>query len=167
MANSKTDSKTAENSNPSNSNMEMPSPDPALKRLERLIGTWDLRGRTLGATADDIIGRATIEWMLDGFFIKQYGEWDILGAQMRTMEIIGYDPATQTYPAVAYSNMNSLALSYQYDIQGDVLTHWTAGARYVGTFSPDGRTLTGGWRPDEGIEAHAGNAYDAVMTRVG
>jgi hypothetical protein len=31
-------------------------PDPALKRLEKLVGTWELKGRTLNSTEDNITG---------------------------------------------------------------------------------------------------------------
>jgi hypothetical protein len=36
---------------------DQPTPDPALKRLERLVGTWELKGRTLDAKDDNISGR--------------------------------------------------------------------------------------------------------------
>jgi hypothetical protein len=53
-----------------------------------------------------------------------------------------------------------------WDVQGNVVKHWVEGSTYTGEFSEDGNTITGGWRPDEGVEANVGNAYDATMTRV-
>ena len=36
--------------------MQLPRPDPALNRLERSAGTWDVTGRTLGSE-EDIVSR--------------------------------------------------------------------------------------------------------------
>jgi hypothetical protein len=145
---------------------QSPQPDPALKRLEKLVGAWELRGRTLDSKEDNIFGQMTIEWLLDGFFQQQRGEWDFAGTKFRSMEIIGYDPATKKLSAYAYSTMGGVPLAYYWDVQGNVVTHWTEGSKYTGTFSADGNTLSGGWRPDKGVEANAGNAYDATMTRI-
>ena len=57
-------------------------------------------------------------------------------------------------------------LDAQWDVQGEVVTHWTEGAKYTGTLSPDGKVLTGEGRPDEGVPSNAGNSYDATMIRV-
>jgi hypothetical protein len=35
-----------------------PGPDPALKRLDPFMGTWDMRGRTLDSDVDNVVGRA-------------------------------------------------------------------------------------------------------------
>jgi hypothetical protein len=56
--------------------------------------------------------------------------------------------------------------SYEWDIQGNTLIHSGLGAKYTGTISEDGNTITGGWRPDEGTQATEGSAYDAIMIRV-
>jgi hypothetical protein len=64
-----------------------PTPDPALKRLERLVGTWALTGRTLDSDVDNISGQFTIEWMPGGFFMIQHGEWNFVGMPMKTLEI--------------------------------------------------------------------------------
>jgi hypothetical protein len=36
-----------------------PGLDPALRRLDRFVGTWDVRGRTLDAEEDNVSGRLT------------------------------------------------------------------------------------------------------------
>src|SRR5688572_24356862 len=62
--------------------------------------------------------------------------------------------------------MTAAPLSYQWDVQGNGIKHWVKGATYTGEFSEDGTTIMGGWRPDEGVEANAGNAYDVAMTAI-
>lgn len=142
------------------------APDPALRRLDRLVGTWTLVGRSLGSDEDDISGRLTMEWMPGGFFMLQHGDWDIVGMRMKTLEILHYDPETDTFPATVYTSMTASPLPYHWEVSGNAIRHWVEGATYTGEFSDDGDTITGGWRPSEGVEQTAGNAYDATMTRV-
>jgi len=39
----------------------MPQPDPALKRLEPLVGSWKLKGHLTGSSEETITGRATFK----------------------------------------------------------------------------------------------------------
>jgi Protein of unknown function (DUF1579) len=151
-----------ENSQP----MQLPTPDPALKRLERLVGTWSIKGRTLGSQEDNISGRVVIEWLPGGFFLQQRGEMEFKGFRVESLELVGYDPSTQAFSSCVYSNMGGVPQRYQWDVQGDEVTHWTDGSKYTGTFSEDGTVLSGGWRPDDGKEGPDNAAYDAVMIRV-
>src|SRR5215207_3989249 len=98
---------------------QLPQPDPALKRLDRLVGTWELTGRTLDAQEDNITGRVVIEWMPGGFFLQQRGEMNFMGFKAHSLEILGYNPATDTFPATVYSSMGGVPLSYHWDVQGD------------------------------------------------
>jgi hypothetical protein len=140
-----------------------PGPDQALKRLDRLVGTWEIKGRTIDSDVDNISGRMTCEWILGGFFLKQSGQIAFKGLTMQSLEIISYDPASQTFPASVYSDMSGTVLPYHWDIQGNTVTHWTEAHKYTGSFSDDGRTLTGGWRH---LDGSGDVGYDAVMTRV-
>jgi hypothetical protein len=49
-------------------------PDPALQRLERFVGTWDVTGRTLDSEEGNVSGRFTFEWLPGGFFLQQRTE---------------------------------------------------------------------------------------------
>lgn len=144
----------------------VPTPHPALKRLERLVGTWQIRGGTLDAPDDTISGRVTIEWLPGGFFLQQRGEMAMGQFRVQSLEIVGYDPSTDTFPSYVFSSLGETALRYWWDVRGDVVTHWTDGSQYTGTFSDAGNTLAGGWRPAEGREGPDNIAYDATMIRV-
>jgi hypothetical protein len=144
----------------------MPTPDPALKRLEPLVGKWNLTGRTFDSAEDNIFGWNTFEWLPGGFFLESRGEIDFKGSKIRSLEIIGYDPASQTFPSTVYSDMSGTAFPYKWNVEGNTVTHWTDRSKYTGTLSEDGKTLMGGWRPDQGKESEENVAYDAVMTRV-
>ena len=140
-----------------------PGPDQALKRLERLVGTWDIKGRTLDSDVDNMSGRMTCEWILGGLFLKQSGQITHKGFTLQTLELISYDAASQTFPANVYSDRSGAVLPYHWNIEGNTVTHWTETHKYTGTFSDNGQTLAGGWRP---LDGGGDVAYDAVMTRV-
>ena len=146
--------------------MQMPAPDPALKRLERLVGSWVLKGRTPDSLVDNIDGWTTFEWMVGGFFLKASGEINFRGMKIESVEIIACDPGRGIFPSTVYSNMSGAALAYQWAIEGSTVTHWMEDAQYSGTLSEDGMTLSGGWRPLEGKAGAENAAYDAVMTRI-
>ncbi|HKY53546.1 MAG TPA: DUF1579 family protein [Anaerolineales bacterium] len=141
-------------------------PDPALRRLDILVGKWELRGRTLDTAEDSITGWVNFEWLPGGFFLEARGEIDFRGNKVQSLEILAYDPETDTFPANVYSNIDGNVMKYYWDIKGNTVTHWTEGAEYTGTVSEDGKTLSGGWRPQTGTEGSPESTYDAVMTRV-
>lgn len=143
-----------------------PTPDPALKRFDRLIGKWDMTGRTLDATADNITGWNTFEWISGGFFLKSEGEINFNGTLVQSLEVIGYDAERKQFTSQVYSNMSGDGLPYTWDVQGDTVIHADASSTYTGTFSEDGNTLSGGWRQNDGNLDADGANYDATMTRV-
>lgn len=141
-------------------------PHPALKRLDVLVGTWDMKGHTLDSTEDNIFGWNTFEWMPGGFFLKSTGDIDFKGDKIQSLEIISYDPSTDTFSSRVYSNMSGEILPYSWNVQGNVVTHSDATSIYTGTISDDGKTLSGGWRPKKGEQESPENSYDAFMTRM-
>jgi hypothetical protein len=148
---------------------QSPEPDPALKRLNILVGTWSIKGRTLDSTEDNVSARTTFEWLPGGFFLKQTFEADFTGVKIQSLEIIGYDPSSDTFPSTVYSNLSGDPIPYRYDIKGKGLTITTdlaGGAKSTGKISEDGNTFTGGWRPKPGKESSGNVAYDYVGKRV-
>lgn len=140
-------------------------PHPALKRFEILIGTWDIQGRVSGLFGE-VNGQATFEWMAGGFFLSQRFYMNFVGQRIEGLEVIGYDPYSQSFPATVYTNMG-ISPSYKWDIHDNMVIHSTEGSKYIGRFDPNKNVLTGRWEPEEG-KASAGNiAYDATMIRLG
>jgi hypothetical protein len=139
-----------------------PGPDPALRKLDRFVGTWDMRGRTLDSAVDDVAGRATFEWLPGGHFLQQRIRLDFAGYQIEGLEVIGYDPATGTFPSTVYPSMAGVPIPYRWAIEGDALTITTdaLGATFRGRWSEDGETFSGGWRPNPGREGPGNVAYD-------
>jgi hypothetical protein len=139
-----------------------PGPHPALKRLERFVGTWDMKGRTLDSDVDNVTGRATYEWLPGRHFLLQRTTLDFAGLKVEGFEVIGYDPETDTFPSTVYSNMVGTPLPYRWEVKGDELTITTdvLGATFRGGWSEDGTTFSGGWRPNPGREGPENVAYD-------
>ena len=147
--------------------MQMPAPDPALKRLERLVGSWTITGCTLDSDEDNISGKVAFEWLPGGFFLQQRIEMDFAGfVEIESLELIGYDPSTQAFSSNAYSNLAPFALPYQWDLQDNVLRISTEASKFEGIFSEDGDTFSGGWRPIPGMEGPGNIPYDISGTRV-
>lgn len=160
----------AENGSDQGATGQPPGPDPALRKLDRFVGTWDVRGRTLGAERDDVSGRLTFEWLPGGFFLQQRVELDFRGYEIRGLEIIGYDAATDRFPSTVFSNLVGAPIPYEYDVQGDRVTIRTelgGGATFTGRWAEDGESMSGGWRPDPGTEGAGNVAYDISGTRAG
>ena len=148
---------------------QLPKPDPALRRLDVLVGSWRIQGRTLDSTVDNVSARTTFEWLPGGFFLKQTFEADFAGMQLQSLELIGYEPSSDTFPSMVYSNLVGVPIPYRYDIRGrdvTITTELGGGARMTGRISQDGNTFSGGWRPEPGTEGAGNVAYDFIGTRV-
>lgn len=139
-----------------------PTPDPALRLLDRFLGTWDMKGRTLDSDVDNVSGRTTFQWLPGGFFLEQRIKLNFGGFEVEGLEVIGYDPQTGTFPSMVYPSMAGTPIPYRYEIEGDELTITTdvIGATFKGKWSEDGKTFSGGWRPHRGRERPGNIAYD-------
>ena len=151
-----------------------PKPDPALRRLERLVGTWRMRGRPVGSEEDTITGTTTFAWLHGGpgtsFFLQQDMEMDYAGTPIKSREIIGYNPKTRAFSSYVYSNMAPDPWPYEWEVQGDDLTisvdFGPMNATFRGKFSPDGNSFSGGWRPNPGADETINAPYDITVSRV-
>ena len=144
---------------------QTPTPNPDLKSLDRLVGTWavfDPNG------AGGVQGRITYEWMEGGFFLMQHVDLAHGEQKIKGIEIIGHERAFGAEPSADiksrfYDTLGN-TLDYVYELEGDTLTIWGgekgSPAYFKGTFSDDGSTLTGGW-------VYPGGGYESTMTRVG
>ncbi|MFN8386031.1 MAG: hypothetical protein U0V48_12530 [Anaerolineales bacterium] len=139
---------------------EQPKPNPDMKRLERLVGTWKQSG--------DVHGETTYEWMDGGFFLLQHINFDQDGQKTTGMEVIGHLQLYGEEPSKdirsRYYGGEGVTFDYTYEIVGDTLTIWMgergSPAYYKGTFSDNDNTLSGGW------VYPGGGGYKAISTRV-
>jgi hypothetical protein len=143
--------------------IELPQPDPALRRLDRLVGTWTMEGNLVSSDEKNIRGKTTFRWLPGGFFLEQRARIDFMGLQIDSLELIGYDPETETFRSTVYSNFSPEPLPYKWDIEGDTLTitvsHGPLDATFTGSWR-EGGTFSGGWRPNPGADETVNVAYD-------
>lgn len=119
----------------------IPTPNSDLKSLDRLVGTWNVSGGAQGQTV--------YEWMEGGFFLIQHVDF---GTE-KGIEIIGHEQNYGEDPSVdiksRYYDTKGNTFEYVYELESDTLMIWfgekDSPAYYKGTFSADGKTLTGEW----------------------
>lgn len=111
-----------------------------------LVGTWQLSGGAEGVIR--------YEWMEGGRFLLQHVSLQVLGRQIKGMEVIGHlhrvgeQPSDEIWTRF-YSFLDGLTLDYVYELNGRELTIWfmrkDSDNRFVGTFSSEGHSYTGAW----------------------
>ena len=141
----------------------LPQPDPALRRLDRLVGRWAMEGNLVGSDEKNIKGETTFRWLPGGFFLEQRVRIDFMGMQIDALELIGYDPETDTFPSTVFSGFSPTPLPYRWDVQGESVTievsYGPLDAKFTGEWREDG-TFAGGWRPNPGADETVNVPYD-------
>jgi Protein of unknown function (DUF1579) len=150
---------------------QQPTPDPALRRLDRLVGTWTLTGHLIGSDEENISGEISFQWLDGGFFLQQDAEIRFAGMfTVNARELIGYDAETGAFASYVYSNLSPLPLPYKWDLRGDTLTisvsHGPLDSSFSGEFSDDGESFSGGWRANVGADETINISYDVTGSRV-
>lgn len=148
-----------------------PQPDPALKRLDRFVGTWSMEGHLVGSSENNIKGQTSYRWLPGGFFLEQRIELDFIGMKIHSLELIGYDPETKTFPSTVYSNLSPTPLPYRWEMIGDdavriSVSYGPLDATFNGKFGKDGESFSGGWRPNPGADETVNVPYDIGGTRM-
>ncbi len=138
------------------------TPDPGLRALDRLVGTWKVNG-------PEIAGTVRYEWLEGGFFLLQHVDLEQYGQTMKGIEIIGRErPFGAEEPSEhirsRYFDNAGNTFDYTYEMDDDTLTIWGgekgSPAYYRGTWSADGRTNAGAW------VYPGGGGYESTMTKV-
>ena len=150
---------------------QAPTPNLALERLDRLVGTWTLKGHLVGSDQENIVGEISFQWLEGGFFLQQDAEIEFAGMfKVKARELIGYDPETESFASYVYSNFSPTPLPYKWDLRDDTLTISVScaplDATFEGEFSDDGDSFSGGWRPNPGADETINIPYDVTGNRV-
>ena len=142
-------------------------PNPALRALDRLVGTWRVTGE-LGGAEGDVSGEVTYEWMEGGFYLVQKVDMNHGGNRVRGTEYIGWDSEAGNLRSYFFGNgapgpFARVALEYVYELTDETITIWGGDvgspAAYRATFSDGGNTYSGAWE-------WPGGGYTATATRV-
>jgi hypothetical protein len=128
-----------------NASVQAPWPNEALRRLEPLVGDWEIvasiGGKPLGR------GRSTFAWLEGGAFLVQHSEVEQAGVPIATT-IIGPDDSTETW-CMLYSDSRGVSRVYQMSLSDGVWKLWREAPgfsqRFTGTLRSDGKVITGRW----------------------
>jgi hypothetical protein len=138
-------------------------PDAELKRLDKLVGTWELSG--------EASGRNTYEWLEGSFFLLQHVDMEQAGHAIKGIEVIGRllpfgeEKPSEDIKSRFYGDQGE-TYDYVYEISedGTTLTIWGgekgSPAYYEGTFNEDGTVNSGAWHWP------GGGGYKSIMTKV-
>ena len=148
---------------------QLPKPDPALRELDFLVGTWSMKGHLVGSDEANIVGETTYEWLPGGFFLRQRVRMDFAGLfQIDSEELIGHDPETGKFKSSVYSNLAPEPLPYHWDVRDGSMTitvsYGPLDATFKGELGEDGNSFSGGWRPNPGADESVNVAYDISGT---
>jgi hypothetical protein len=102
--------------------------------------------------------------------LEQNIELNFMGMAIHSLELIGYDPETDTFPSTVFSNMSPTPLPYRWEVIGDTVkisvSYGPLDATFNGKFSKDGKSFSGGWRPNPGADETINVPYDIEGTWV-
>lgn len=137
-----------------------PTPDPALRRLDVLVGTWELDGKTLPEFPGPpmtVSGTYSFEWLHGGFFLVQ--RWDTVfgdpsdgpreelpgGAVQKGIMFYGYDADSGKYRTHFFDGNGPFheGSIYEGDIVDGKLT-FVGPAQFTVVPNDDG-TITSDW----------------------
>jgi hypothetical protein len=84
---------------------ELPQPDPALRRLDRLVGRWSMESNLVGSDEKNIRGETTFRWLPGGFFLEQHVQLCTQAAEQPTTRprSSAYSVSRRSSPAVPES----------------------------------------------------------------
>lgn len=139
--------------------MRHPTPHTALRRLDALVGEWDMwaAGHQAGPVRTEFV------WLEGGALLAQRAdagpdtafppEWQG-HAPFPTTTVTGYDDTADEFRTL-YADGRGVARVYRTSLTAGVWKQWRAAPgfhqRFTATFGEDGDTITGGWeRSDDG-----------------
>jgi hypothetical protein len=138
---------------------EAAKPNPLLRGLGILVGTWTTVGTHALVPGTTFHGRTTFSWIEGGAFLAMHSQVDEPEIPSG-IAIIGSDDATGEY-SMLYFDERGVSRRYETRLEGNEWRWWREAAefsqRFVGTISTDRQTIVsrgeysrngGPWEPD-------------------
>ena len=139
----------------------------ARERLGALVGEWTMEAIPPGGPPWPGEGRVTFVWFEDAPLLIQRWHVDLPEAP-DGVAVIGCDGMSGTYYQL-YTDDRDVQRIYEMSLDAGVWRLWRDGApfsqRFTGTFSEDGRTITGRWEiAEDGTTWNTD--FDLIYTKV-
>lgn len=86
------------------------APSREIQRLGALVGRWRSEGHIVGEVPIPITGTDIYEWLPGGFFLVHHVDVMIGDQRVQAIELIEYDPITDTFTGRAYDNQGDITI---------------------------------------------------------
>ncbi len=140
----------------------------ARERLEALVGEWSIEAGPPEGPPWPGEGSVIFEWLDDGIPLLVERSHVDLPEAPDGVAVIGCDGQNDTYYQL-YTDDRDVQRLYAMSLKDGVWKLWREGApfaqRFTGTFSEDGRTITGRWKLAEDGETWKTD-FDITYTRI-
>ncbi|MGB3211686.1 MAG: DUF1579 family protein [Desulforhopalus sp.] len=123
------------------------TPSKAHKLLDVFVGKWSTRGQTKATPSEpaiDIIGTDTYKWLPGEFFMFHEVDVRMGDNEANAIEIIGYEPLSQTYPTQFFDNLGNTG-TFEASVRDGVWTFAAESERAEVVISEDSNTMTINW----------------------
>ena len=122
--------------------------------LDVFVGSWKTEGEVIGVAEGSSLkftATDTYEWLPGGYFLFHRFDADMPDGNVKGIEVIGYSTESQTFFLYSFDNLGNTTL-LQGKIDDERWTFIGESIRFTGSFSENGRTLSGLWeiRSSEG-----------------
>lgn len=118
-----------------------------MSRFEVFIGTWNTTGdvlKTEAAPATTLSATDTYRWLPGKHFIAHDADARFGKQATRSLEMIGYDLATEKYMARSYDDQGQCE-TFEVSLKGKAWRIIGESTRFNGKFDAKGNKLTGLW----------------------
>ncbi|SRR6266566_444770 len=124
-----------------------PQTNPALQRLNVLVGEWTMAISSPAYPSAIAGGHASFEWLEGGAFLIMHLGVEQVGPPSGIV-VIGRDESVETY-SMLYFDSRGVSRIYEMSLEGSVwkMHRESPGfwQRFTATFDDDGTTITGRW----------------------
>jgi hypothetical protein len=126
---------------------QQPKPNAAVKRLEKLVGKWDMKITLPTNPPMEVAAWGTFELLEGGAFLAYRAEADRSDFP-KNRSIIGSDETLDRYTMLYYDS-RGVSRIYQMSLDDEAWKLWRDDPdfpqRFIGKFGDDGNTITGAW----------------------
>lgn len=121
-------------------------PTPEHQLLDAFVGTWKTEGRIHGDSGSDLelTGTDRYEWLPGRFFLVHHVDVRLGDQPIQSIEVIGYDPSTRSYPMHSFDSRGSTT-DMQATVQDGTWRFTGETMRFTGGFAEDGNVIRGTW----------------------
>ncbi len=144
-----------------------PKPGPEHEKLKLLIGKWETRGNTIATASEPAIvfsGTDSYAWLEDGLFVLHQVDVSMGDHPVIGIETIWYDPQSGKY-RTHFVDADGTTSTYEACLEGQTWTMMSEIDRFSGSFSDDGKVLSGHWERRGGSSSWE-PWMDVTLTRI-